>query len=462
MRRKMYRRISAAAALWIATAMFAVFHTASTAADNTKWGAGYFPNVPLTTQDGAPVRFYDDLLKGKIVAVNLIYTTCKYACPLETARLAQVARLLGDRMGRDVFFYSITIDPEHDTPAVLKEYAAKYQAGPGWTFLTGKAEDIELISRKLGLYSAPDPSNPDGHTPMLIVGNESTGQWMRNSALDNPKFLSRTIGDWLNSWQTAKQNLPSYADVPTFTFDQGEYTFRSHCAACHTIGRGDHLGPDLLGVSATRDRKWLERFIIAPDKMIAAGDPIASSLLAKYKQVLMPNLDLEPKDAAVVIDYIDAQTRAMRTTAPAPEPTSPINAAARPATLTAIVDPYLRTQVALNGDTFAGSSADALAISSAAAQLGAAGSAIDAAARELQRAADLVSARAAFARLGNAVMSYAKDSGVALDAGVKVAYCPMLQKYWLQRGEQIQNPFYGTQMSDCGRITADVPARLAP
>ena len=75
-------------------------------------GRRLLPNVTLTTQDGVDVRFYDDLIKGKIVAVNLIYTTCKYACPLETARLAQVARLLGDRMGRDIFFYSISIDPE--------------------------------------------------------------------------------------------------------------------------------------------------------------------------------------------------------------------------------------------------------------------------------------------------------------------------------------------------------------
>src|SRR3954447_20182408 len=305
-----------AASLLLRAALFAVSGPIAAAADNPRLGPGYFPNVTLTTQDGAPVRFYDDVIKGKIVAINLIYTTCKYACPLETARLAQVSRLLGDRMGRDIFFYSITIDPDHDTPAVLKEYAAKYQAGPGWTFLTGKAQDIELISKKLGLYSEPDPNNADGHTPSLLVGNESTGQWMRNSALDNPKFLSRTIGDWLNSWQTSNKSLPSYAEVPKFTFDQGEYTFRNHCAACHTIGRGDHLGPDLLGVSATRDRKWLERFITEPDKMIAAGDPIATSLLAKYKQVLMPNLDLEPKDAAVVLDYIDAQTRTMRENPP--------------------------------------------------------------------------------------------------------------------------------------------------
>src|SRR5919202_1078553 len=93
------------------------------------WGPNYFPNVPLVTQDGNVVRFYDDLLKGKSVVINVIYTRCRDRCPLETAKLAQVQRLLGDRMGRDIFFYSITIDPDHDTPAVVSEYAEKYHAG---------------------------------------------------------------------------------------------------------------------------------------------------------------------------------------------------------------------------------------------------------------------------------------------------------------------------------------------
>src|SRR5262245_27216940 len=74
-----------------------------------RWGAEYFPNVPLTTQDGKVLRFYDDLLKGKSVVINLIYTRCTASCPLETAKLAQVQRLLGDRVGKDVFFYSISI-----------------------------------------------------------------------------------------------------------------------------------------------------------------------------------------------------------------------------------------------------------------------------------------------------------------------------------------------------------------
>src|SRR5580765_8178846 len=99
------------AAVWLTALVFGVLHAVPAGAGQR---AGYIPNVTLTTQDGARVRFYDDLVKGKIVAINLIYTTCKYACPLETARLSQVARVLGPRMGRDIFFYSISIDPDVD------------------------------------------------------------------------------------------------------------------------------------------------------------------------------------------------------------------------------------------------------------------------------------------------------------------------------------------------------------
>ena len=455
----MGRRIATAATVWLAAAICAAFGSVRASAENVRWGANYFPNVTLTTQDGATVRFYDDLLKGKIVAINLIYTTCQYACPLETARMAQVQRVLGDRMGRDIFFYSITIDPEHDTPAVLKEYAAKYHAGPGWLFLTGTQADIDLISKKLGLYSPPNPSNPDGHLPYLLVGNEATGQWMRNSAVDNPKFLARTIGDWLNSWQNAKKEpLKSYAEVPRLTFSRGQHTFAQHCAACHTIGRGDQFGPDLIGVTATRDRSWLTRFIVAPDKMNAAGDPIAVALRAKYKQVRMPNLDLTASDAADLIDYIDEQSRAVRAAAGTAEPTkggaAPIAAAVD---LMPIVNPYLRIQQTLNADSLERIGDDARSIASAAAQLGPGGEPIQSAAGKFQQAVDLKSARAVFGKLGDAIMIYAKELNASVGDGVNVAYCPMAQKYWLQKGEKIQNPFYGKEMSDCGRIDTGIP-----
>src|SRR6476661_3260571 len=138
MRRKRQAGLATAIASFLIVIFLINAGSTPAAADNARWGANYFPNVILTTQDGTKVHFYDDVIKGKIVVIDLIYTHCVDACPLETARLAQVQKLLGDRVGKDVFFYSISIDPNRDTPKVLKAYAQKYHIGPGWTFLTGK------------------------------------------------------------------------------------------------------------------------------------------------------------------------------------------------------------------------------------------------------------------------------------------------------------------------------------
>jgi len=128
------------------------------------------------------------------VAINLIYTSCKDECPLETARLVQVQQLLGDRVGRDIFFYSISIDPTRDTPAVLKAYAEKFHVGLGWLFLTGKEDDIKGVAKKLGLSRRRDALTRDGHSASLMIGDEAGGQWMRNSAVDIPRFLPRRSG----------------------------------------------------------------------------------------------------------------------------------------------------------------------------------------------------------------------------------------------------------------------------
>ena len=274
-------------------------------------GQSHFPNVELITQDGKKVHFYDDLIQGKIVAIDLIYTSCQYACPLETARLAQVQKKLGARVGSDIFFYSISIDPEHDTPQVLRAYMEKFHVGPGWTFLTGKKEDIDFLSKKLGIWA--DPSvNADGHIPHLLIGNEATGQWVRGSALDNPSFQARMIGDFLDNFAHATPAEPkSSADgAPLKNFDQGKYFFGRNCIACHTIGHGDGIGPDLLGVTTVRDRKWLLRMIQTPEQMLNGQDPIATALLKKYNNVRMPNIYVGDSEASYIISYMEAVTAA--------------------------------------------------------------------------------------------------------------------------------------------------------
>jgi protein SCO1 len=272
----------------------------------------HFPNIELITQDGKKVHFYDDLIKGKIVAIDLIYTTCHYACPLETARMVQVQKKLGSRVGSDIFFYSISIDPEHDTPQVLKAYMEKFNVGPGWTFLTGKKQDIDFLSKRLGLYS--DPSiNADGHLPHLLIGNETTGTWIRGSALDNPSFQARMIGEFLDNFQhadLAAEQKNSGEGKAIANFDRGRYLFGRDCAACHTIGQGDKIGPDLVGVTNTRDPKWLARIIQNPDRLLEEKDPLATALLKKYNNVRMPNIWISDDELNLLINYLQSATAA--------------------------------------------------------------------------------------------------------------------------------------------------------
>jgi protein SCO1/2 len=281
---------------------------APAATANSQWEGSHFPNVELITQDGKKVRFYDDLIKGKVVAIDLIYTTCKYNCPLETARLVQLQKLLGNRVGKDIFFYSISIEPEHDTPEVLKEYAEKYHVGPGWLFLTGKREDIKLISHKLGLDSPPGAGDLDGHTPHLLIGNEATGLWMKNSALDNTRFLALKIEQMMGYGAPSLETAKSSPTAAKLNIDMGQYLFSTRCAACHTIGNGDKIGPDLLGVTNVRDRAWLARIIADSNKMIEEKDPIATALFQKYKGIRMPKLDLPEADVNTLIEFMKTQT----------------------------------------------------------------------------------------------------------------------------------------------------------
>ena len=268
------------------------------------WGPNYFPNVPLTTQNGATVRLYDDLLKDKSVAINLIYTSCKDECPLETARLVQVQRLLGDRVGKDIFFYSISIDPKRDTPAVLKAYAEKFGVGPGWLFLTGNEDDIKLVARKLGLSRRNDAANRDGHQPILMIGNEPTGQWTRSSATASPKYLATTISDFMG-WKSAPSER-RYTAAQLRAPDAGLLLFQNRCSACHTVGKGDTVGPDLAGVSTRRERDWLARYLRHPDRMLTENDPIAVALFEKYKNVPMPNLHLTDDEITTLLSFLDA------------------------------------------------------------------------------------------------------------------------------------------------------------
>lgn len=160
----------------------------------------YFPNVVLTTHEGKRVRFYDDLLKDKIVTINMMYADCEGVCPGITANLVKVQKALGKRVGRDIFMYSITLKPEQDNPGALKEYAKMHGAKPGWTFLTGAPGDIELLRRKLG-FTNPDPkldADKTQHIGMVRYGNEPLQQWAACPGMANASWIVESIlfVDW--------------------------------------------------------------------------------------------------------------------------------------------------------------------------------------------------------------------------------------------------------------------------
>jgi len=160
----------------------------------------YFPNLVLTTHEGRRVRFYDDLIKDKIVTINFMYTQCEDGrCPLATANLVRVQKLLKDRVGRDIFMYSFTLAPEHDTPAVLKRYAKAYGVGPGWTFVTGSPPDMEVLRRKLG-FAWANPvrdAKRSSHTGNLRYGNEPLQLWSACPAMSKPEWIVESMS-WLD------------------------------------------------------------------------------------------------------------------------------------------------------------------------------------------------------------------------------------------------------------------------
>ena len=155
----------------------------------------YFPNVVLRTQNNKKVRFYDDLIKDKIVTINFFYAKCEGVCPLVTSNLVKVQKLLGERMGRDVFMNSITLKAEEDTPAMLKEYEEMHRIGRGWNLLTGEPKDVELLRRRLGFIN-PDPrvdKDVTQHIGNVRYGNEPLMLWAACPGMANAAWIAESI-----------------------------------------------------------------------------------------------------------------------------------------------------------------------------------------------------------------------------------------------------------------------------
>jgi protein SCO1/2 len=170
----------------------------------------YFPNLVLTNHEGNKVRFYDDLVKDKIVIFNMFYAKCEGICSPITRNLVRLQNILGSRVGKDIFMYSFTLKPKEDNVDALAHYAHMHKVKPGWSFLTGSAEDMETVRRKLGFVD-PDPQvdkDLSNHIGVIKYGNEPLERWGGCPGMQAPEWIAETLSwvDWPKNRAKLKAN----------------------------------------------------------------------------------------------------------------------------------------------------------------------------------------------------------------------------------------------------------------
>jgi protein SCO1 len=148
------------------------------------------PDVSVMDQDGRRLHFYSDLVKGKTVAINFVFTTCTTICPPMTANFAKVQKMMLERGEKDFQLISVSVDPENDSPARLKAYADLFHAKPGWTFVTGARAELEPVWKAFGVFSG---GAKEDHAPTVVIGNDAQHIWTYASGLTSPAKLVNAI-----------------------------------------------------------------------------------------------------------------------------------------------------------------------------------------------------------------------------------------------------------------------------
>ena len=164
-----------------------------TASPTLSFSSSKIPNTHILDQNGKQLNFYNDLIKGKTVAINFIFTTCTTVCPPLTATFRKVQQTAAER-GLDVKLVSVSVDPVIDTPERLRAFAEKFNAGAGWTFVTGEKGEIDSLLQSLGVAV----TNKNDHTPMILIGNDSLDYWTRAYGLSSPTKLIDLISEAAN------------------------------------------------------------------------------------------------------------------------------------------------------------------------------------------------------------------------------------------------------------------------
>ncbi|HSY48067.1 MAG TPA: SCO family protein [Thermoanaerobaculia bacterium] len=158
----------------------------------------HFPNVPLYTHEGKRVMFYDDLVKGRIVTMNFFFAKCDEICPMVMANLARVQTRLAADLNKRLFMYSLTLKPEEDTVDAIREFREMHHARPGWTFLTGKPQDLERVRKGIG-FSYPNPvvdKDKTQHIGNVRYGNEPLMLWAACPGMAHADFIAESVS-WM-------------------------------------------------------------------------------------------------------------------------------------------------------------------------------------------------------------------------------------------------------------------------
>ena len=158
--------------------------------ENFSFSSMQIPNVKVVDQNGKALDFYTDLVKGRNVAINFIFTTCTSVCPVLSATFRRVQVELENSQS-DTKLISISVDPTVDTPERLRDFAEKFKAGPGWTFVTGEKTEIDSLLQRLGA----GVGNKNDHTSMILIGNDPADVWTRTYGLSSPSVIMKVIAD---------------------------------------------------------------------------------------------------------------------------------------------------------------------------------------------------------------------------------------------------------------------------
>ena len=171
---------------------FVLLNTIATAAPQVTQTQQILPNTQVIDQTGKSLKFYDDLLKDKIVAINFVFTRCTMTCPIAGFQFGRLRSLLGARAGRDVQLISVSMDAAYDTPARLKSWASKFNSGVGWTQVTGEKQNIDQLLKSLNAFSA----NKQDHSTLILIGNDKVNAWKWIDGASDPQVILAALSEW--------------------------------------------------------------------------------------------------------------------------------------------------------------------------------------------------------------------------------------------------------------------------